>query len=168
MCARAPFDESKLTGESAQMASPIDMQFAPALVAVRRRLGLTQGAYALAAGIDATRLSSIERGRIAAPSEDFIARFSQAVGLSDEERGELIFLARRDRMLREAKRTLPAKAHGLLDASLSAAHVLAEEDLREVERGIRDMVQSKLRLFAIATGRSASDSLPSGKEPPID
>lgn len=149
------------------MASAIDMLFAPALIAVRRRLGLTQGACAVAAGIDATRLSSIERGRIAAPSEDFIARFSQAVGLGDEERDELIFLAKRDRMLREAKRTLPAKAHGLLDACLSAAHVLAEEDLREVERGIRDMVQAKLRLLEIANSRGASDSPSLRKELPI-
>ncbi len=123
-----------------------------ALVDARRRRGISQAAAASAAGVDSTRLSAVERGRVGAPNPEFIDRLSQAIGLSREERDELVALASMDRMMRDAERSLPAHSHGLLDACVAAAYVLAGEDLRQVEDGLRQMLAAKVRLGAFVKG----------------
>ena len=126
-------------------------RLAPALEALRKRRGVSQKAAALAAGIDATRLSAIERGRVVGPGQDFVARLVRSVDLTEEESRQVANLAARDRVMREVVRNLPEATHAFLDAALDAAQVLAAEDVDAAEQGLRQMVEAKERLQAFST-----------------
>lgn len=123
-------------------------RLAPALERFRKQRGVSQKAAALAAGIDATRLSALERGRVVGPGKDFIERLIRTIEMTPDEAGHLAELAARDRVMREVIRNFPSAAHAFLDAALDAAQVLAAEDVAEAERGLRQMVQAKARLQA--------------------
>lgn len=113
---------------------------------LRLAIGISQRDAAAKGGIDATRLSALERGRVIGPGRDFVERVAKGLGVDGWRYGELQAIAARDRVMREAVRNLPASSHGLVDACLDACHSLAEEDVHQMEVGLRQMVAAKIRL----------------------
>src|SRR5687768_16143871 len=69
-------------------------QLGPRLRALRTMLGMTQVKLAQRTGIDPVYISKIERGK-KIPRIPTIHRFAAALGLSDNDRAELVFLSGR-------------------------------------------------------------------------
>jgi transcriptional regulator with XRE-family HTH domain len=138
--------------ESGWVKDKQHFRLAEAISRTRRARDVSQKQLASACGIDPTRLSAIERGRVIAPGRAFVERVAQALGLDEADRVELAALEAHDRVMRQAVRVLPAAAHGLVAAALDAARLFAPEDARQLEVGIRSGVSARVQLNAF-TGK---------------
>lgn len=116
---------------------------------------MSQKQLANACGIDPTRLSAIERGRVVAPGRELVERAALALGLDEADRAQLIALEAHDRVMRQVVRILPVSTHGLVAAALDAARLFAPEDARQLESGIRSGVSARAQLHAFTSKEDA-------------
>lgn len=124
-------------------------RFPQAIAGFRRDRRVAQKALALTVGIDPTRLSALERGRVLGPAPDLVRRLCAALRLSPAESEQLRQAAAHDRVMREITRNVDRERHQLLALSLDAAHVLSQEDCVALVAFIRRYVVPRQQLVSL-------------------
>ena len=104
--------------------------------------GRSQRAVAKSLGIHASQLCGMEKGRLRIVRPDFLAEFSQVVGLADDQLRQLRWALAHDQVLAEARE------FGLSDAALELVSLAlqAERELdSQAVRGIHQLLGRALR-----------------------
>ena len=131
------------------MPPSTELQLPHTLTTARTKRGLSQQQCAERIGMDASRLCALEKGRQKSPNQAVIDRIASGLELSEREKIALRNAASHDRLIHHAQDEFNPATVKLLANALTAAQMLSESELLDLNDYIFGSVTAKRALTHI-------------------